>query len=165
MQATHQGRLFPHGVAALLMPLLALRAELQVEVPEQACQDHAHFVVGEASTQAVALAKTKGLRCAATVPVERRSRLGCRFRQPAFRNEGVGSVKVDCTGTGGKLMDADVGLQSCVSIPLQPAMVFRATWMGVRKKGGETHPTRHSIAIDFGHASYGSSSRKYRRYR
>lgn len=165
MQATHQGRLFPHSVAALSMPLLALRAELQVEIPKQACQDHAHFVVGETFTQAVALANTEGLRRTATVPVEWRSRLGCRFRQPAFRNESVRSVKVDGAVTGRQLVDADVSLQSCVSIPLQTTIVFRTTSMGVKKEEGVTHPRRHLIAIDFGHASSGSSSWKYRRYR
>lgn len=97
-------------MALLVLPVLALGAELEVKVPHDAGHDDAHLVLGEVAADAVAGADGEGLDGVAVVLVEggRGVRLG--VGEPALGDELGRAVEVVGVGVGGGLVDGNLGL-------------------------------------------------------
>lgn len=55
-QSNHQRRLLPQRKSTLLIPIITLLANLHIEVPEHARQNHTHFGIGQILSNAVSRA-------------------------------------------------------------------------------------------------------------
>lgn len=108
----HERRLLPQRKCFLrLCPVLRYFRQLQVEAPQDLCQDQPHFMVCQIATDAVPGPYAEWLECFSAVIEKWRVRVRLCCGQPPLRVKGFGVVEVGFGMVGGKMVHSDASLQ------------------------------------------------------